>query len=241
MSINTANSKPAAPAKSAPPTSSAHAASAQSAAAAAAFAAHLKKNQAEQLSRSMRHARRDGVGRLLAADESAPGIPQLLGAGDDAVTSIDQRHQGQQGQQGQSEARQQNQQEGDQDREQDLQQIVQQELQQSDPSNERQLSRVEAGTNLLDQHVAAMEAGNDAVTNALAERLAPLSANDGLFDVLHPDGSVLSVAVTHTPARVSLLLSTTSAHNNIHLRDRKMELEQRLGRRIGKDVVIAIL
>lgn len=240
MSINAINNKPAAPTKAALSTSSAHAASAQAAAAAAAaaFAAHLKKNQAEQLSRAMRHARRDGVGRLLAADESAPGIAQLLSAGEDAVTCIDQRHQGGQGQ---SEKRQQNQQAGEQDREQNRETNAPHELQQDDTDNEREQVRYTERSSALDQHIAALAGGNDASTNALAERLAPLSANDGLFDVLHPDGSVLSVAVTHTPARVSLLLNTTSEGVNAQLKRCKMELEQRLARRMGKDVVIAIL
>ncbi len=87
----------------------------------------------------------------------------------------------------------------------------------------------------------AMESGDDLATDQLAERLALVSGDDGFFDVLHPDGSVLSVAVTHTPARVSLLLNTTSEGVNAQLKRCKMELEQRLARRMGKDVVIAIL
>ncbi len=241
MSVTTVNNKSAAPAKSVVPTSSAHPASAQVAAAATAFAAHLKKNQAEQLHRAMRHARRDGVGRLLAAEESAPGIAQLLSTGDDAVTCISQRGQGQQGQQDQSESRQQHQQEKEQGHDQNREQKVLQEPPQDDLQNAQQAYRCEVRTSRHDQRLNAMDTGNDASIDALAARLAPLSANDGLFDVLHSDGSVLSVAVTHTPSRVSLLLSTSSECGNTKLRDCKMELEQRLGRRIGKDVVIAIL
>lgn len=190
----------------------------------------------------MRHARRDGAGRLLAADESAAGIPQLLCAGEDAVSGISQRQQGGQGQQGQQDqSEQQNQQERQRGDSQISAQELPREVQPEDRGNEVQPCRQEADCNLLGHPVAAMNSGDDAITDVLAEQLLPLAANDGLFEVLHPDGSVLSVAVTQTPVRVSLLLSTTSERDNAQLQNCKMELEQRMGRRIGKDVVIAIL
>ena len=83
MRIDSVKQKPAPSVSSKPPSSAASgAAEAQTA---AAFAAHLKKNQAEQQHRAMRHGRRDGVGRMLAADQSAPGMPALLNASEDAV------------------------------------------------------------------------------------------------------------------------------------------------------------
>lgn len=176
-----------------------------SAQAAAAFASHLKKNQAEQLSRAMKHGRRDSVGRMLAADESAPGMPALLDAGDEVVERTGERHRGE-----------------------------------SDhPSDEQPDEPHQQQSSAADMHM--LDKGDELATDSLADRLAPLSKDDGLFDVLQADGSVLSVAVTHSPARVSLLLSTTSVGGSAQLRRCKMELEHRLGRRIGKDVAIAVL
>ena len=75
----------------------------------------------------------------------------------------------------------------------------------------------------------------------LIDELAPLAENDGLFEVLLPDGETVSVAVTTSSARVRFLLSTTSAGLGAQLRRRRMELEQHLGRRIGRDVALAVL
>lgn len=206
MHIDSVKNPPAAAPPAKPATQSA------SAQAAAAFASHLKKNQAEQLSRAMKHGRRDSVGRMLAADESAPGIPALLDAGEDVVERTGERHRDQQDKQ-----------HDEQKNEQISEQISEQPRQQSDVADRPMLDRAD-----------------QLATDILADQLAPLS-DDGLFDVLQPDGSVLSVAVTHSPARVSLLLSTTSVGSSTQLRRCKMELEHRLGRRIGKDVAIAVL
>lgn len=230
MSTNAVNHTPATPTKPSPPMSSTHPTTAQ---AAAAFAAHLKKNQAEQLSRAMKHSRRDGVGRLLAADESGPGIAQLTSASDDAVEGIGHDQRGKQNQQDGQQAQHEGQQEGEQEGEQDGEQIRQRKKQQYD--------RREAQSIHIALYGSDLDTDDALATDALTDRLAPVTKDDGLFDVLHPDGSVLSVAVTHTPIRVSLLLSATSEGQNSQLRRCKMELEQRLGRRIGKDVVIAVL
>ena len=199
MSIDSVKQKSATSAAVKPPATRAN--SAAAAQAAAAFAAHLKKNQSEQLHRAMRHGRRDGVRRIRAADESAPGMPALLTVSEDAVERG-----------------------GERPREQRQEQSDQQE---------------QSGSTAM--AIIVLDTVDDIAADDLADRLAPVVDDDGLFDVLQPDGSTLSVAVTRSPARVSLLLSTNSVSRTAQLRRCRMELEQRLGRRIGKDVVIAVL
>ncbi|MFT5532182.1 MAG: hypothetical protein ACI8WM_003441 [Burkholderiaceae bacterium] len=78
-------------------------------------------------------------------------------------------------------------------------------------------------------------------TEPLAEKLAPLSANDGLFEVLLPNGKRLSVAVTSTANRLRFLLSSDSDDLCAQIKRKKKELEQRIGRRTGKDVILSVL
>ena len=199
MSIDSVKQKPAASAATKSPTNAAN--SVAAAQAAAAFAAHLKKNQTEQLHRAMRQGRRDGVGRTLAADESAPGMPALLAVGEDAVERGGERPR----------------------------------EQRQDPQDQQEQS------GSMPLSIVELDTADRIAADDLADRLGPLSEDDGLFDVLQPDGSTLSVAVTQSAARLSLLLSTRSVTGAAQLRRCRMELEQRLGRRIGKDVVIAVL
>ena len=202
MSVDSVKQKPAPTVSSKPPSSAGSGAAA--AQAAAAFAAHLKKNQTEQQHRAMRHGRRDGVGRMLAADESTPGMPALLTAGEDAVERSGERSRDQR-------------------------------QQHNDQSDQQEQAAPSAMT------IIALDTADSIAIDELASQLKPVADDDGLFDVLRPDGSVLSVAVTRSPMRLSLLLSTTSTDGTAQLRRCRMELEQRLGRRMGKDVVIAVL
>ncbi|EGF33477.1 hypothetical protein IMCC9480_3914 [Oxalobacteraceae bacterium IMCC9480] len=75
----------------------------------------------------------------------------------------------------------------------------------------------------------------------LAGQLAPLSANDGLFEVLLPNGKKLSVAMTTTANRLRILLSSDAEDLNAQLKRKKKELEQCIARRTGKDVVLSVL
>ncbi len=78
-------------------------------------------------------------------------------------------------------------------------------------------------------------------TDTLAEQLAPLSANDGLFEVHLPNGKKLSVAVTTTANRLRFLLSSDAGDLSAQIKRKKKELEQRIARRTGKDVVLSVL
>jgi len=78
-------------------------------------------------------------------------------------------------------------------------------------------------------------------TTTLAEQLAPLAANDGLFEVLLPNGKKLSVAVTTTANRLRFLLSSDADDLSAQIKRKKKELEQRIARRTGKDVVLSVL
>ena len=93
----------------------------------------------------------------------------------------------------------------------------------------------------IEQRLVMLDRMDELAAESLAEQLADLSEDDGLFDIVHADGSTLSVALTRSAARLSLLLSTASAPLQQQLQRCKMELEARLARRIGKDVVVAVL
>ncbi|MEB0136383.1 hypothetical protein QN362_13655 [Actimicrobium sp. CCC2.4] len=77
--------------------------------------------------------------------------------------------------------------------------------------------------------------------DTLAGQLAPLSVNDGLFEVLLPNGKKLSVAMTTTANRLRILLTCEADDLSAQLKRRKKELEQGIARRTGKDVVLSVL
>ncbi|HJV73238.1 MAG TPA: hypothetical protein VJ654_03375 [Noviherbaspirillum sp.] len=77
--------------------------------------------------------------------------------------------------------------------------------------------------------------------NALADSLLPMTAEDGIFEVLMPNGQTLGVAVSNQSTQVRLLLSPSDEKLAERLRRRKMELEGALGRRMNKYVDITVL
>ncbi|MEB0022227.1 hypothetical protein [Actimicrobium sp. CCI2.3] len=89
--------------------------------------------------------------------------------------------------------------------------------------------------------VSSADESDEFETDTLADQLAPLSANDGLFEVLLPTGKKLSVAVTVTANRLRFLLSSDADDLNEQIKRKKKELEQRIGRRTGKDVNLSVL
>lgn len=78
-------------------------------------------------------------------------------------------------------------------------------------------------------------------TSALAEDLAPLAGENGIFEVLLPCGSKLGVVVNTHPAGVRFLLSSSNLALGRELRRQQMELEGRLERRIGRNVALTVL
>lgn len=89
--------------------------------------------------------------------------------------------------------------------------------------------------------VGLSEAGDAFDADTLAGELAPLAANDGLFEVFLPNGKKLSVAVTTTANRLRFLLCSDADDLCTQLKRKKKELEQRIARRTGKDVVLSVL
>lgn len=180
--------------------------------AAAAFSAHLKKSQAEQASRATKQHRRDAGVKSLTARESALQQSACHAGGEEVDDTRGQEQQSQQ------DHRQQHR--DDEQGQPDLQEDV---------------------CLQLEHRLETLSAIDELATEALAEQLVQRSSDDGMFEVLQSDGDILSVAITQSAGRVSMLLGTSSVAKSTQLLRSKMELEQRLGRRIGKDVVVAIL
>jgi hypothetical protein len=75
----------------------------------------------------------------------------------------------------------------------------------------------------------------------LADELTAQSAEEGIFEVMMPDGKTLGVVVRLDDKRAQFLLSPSDEELAERLRQGKMELEGHLGRRINKDVDISVL
>ncbi|MFC7518731.1 hypothetical protein ACFQUU_27340 [Herbaspirillum sp. GCM10030257] len=88
-------------------------------------------------------------------------------------------------------------------------------------------------------HAAGLDSDLDCGT--LADELLPMTADDGIFEILMPNGGTLGVAVSIQSAQVRLLLSPSDPKLGERLRRKKMELEGVLGRRMEKDVDITVL
>lgn len=82
---------------------------------------------------------------------------------------------------------------------------------------------------------------HDLDCSALADSLLPMTSEDGIFEVLMPNGQTMGVAVSTQPTQMRLLLSPSDEKLAERLRRRKMELEGALGRRMNKYVDITVL
>lgn len=204
--------KPATTAKPAPHSAT----NGTSAQAASAFSAHLKKSQAAQASQTARQHRREVGSKGLATCESELRQSAVDAVGENVEDTGGQDQQSQQNQQDRRQQHHSDDEQGSQD-------------------HQETVGRQTA------QRLETLSAIEELATEALVEQLAERSSDDGMFEVLQPDGNVLSVAITQLAGRVAMLLNTSSVAMNTQLRRSKMELEQRLGRRIGKDVVVTVL
>lgn len=110
---------------------------------------------------------------------------------------------------------------------------------QDNDGGDRQHSEEPAGKDVCGTVAPAREAAFDAA--ALADDLAPLGSNDGIFEVILPSGAVLGVAVSTQASAVRFLLSTPGSGLANQLRRQRMELEGRLERRMGRHVMLTVL
>jgi hypothetical protein len=104
---------------------------------------------------------------------------------------------------------------------------------------DRQQSGEQEGKDVCGTVASAHEAAFDAA--ALADDLAPLGGNDGIFEIILPSGAVLGVAVSTQASGVRFLLSTPASGLAKQLRRQRMELEGRLERRMGRHVMLTVL
>jgi hypothetical protein len=88
---------------------------------------------------------------------------------------------------------------------------------------------------------SAMVASAGLDISILVDELAPMCANDGVFELILPDGECLGVAVSEGSSHVGLLLSPRSSKLAERLRKRQRELKEGLEQRIGRDVTITVL
>jgi|GEM_PF-3371365 len=89
------------------------------------------------------------------------------------------------------------------------------------------------------QSAVVANAGLD--ISVLIDELAPMCANDGVFELILPDGERLGVAVSEGSSHVGLLLSPRSNKLAERLRKRQRELKEGLEQRMGRDVTITVL
>jgi hypothetical protein len=109
-----------------------------------------------------------------------------------------------------------------------------------DRANDQSGSGADGSDSIIDQ-LNGLGLDDDVDCAGWADELAPLSANDGLFEVLLPGGHRLSVAVSSSAQQTCFLLSASSEDVQQRLKRKKMELEQQLQRRIGKAVAVTVL
>lgn len=75
----------------------------------------------------------------------------------------------------------------------------------------------------------------------LEQDLSGLAGQQGIFELLLPNGHTLGVVVQNCTQRTSFLLNPSDPRLGDRLRHNKMELEDRLQRRIRSNVEIAVL
>jgi hypothetical protein len=86
-----------------------------------------------------------------------------------------------------------------------------------------------------------LPAGGDLDCELLADELLQQPADEGIFEVLMPDGKTLGVVVRLDAQRAQFLLSPSDDDLAKLLKEGKMELERRLAQRMNKDVDISLL
>lgn len=85
------------------------------------------------------------------------------------------------------------------------------------------------------------EQAGDAELAAAVDMLAPMSENDGMFEIIMPNGQNVGVVVSATADEVAFLLNPSDNGLGERIRRHKKALERSLGVRIGKLVRLAVL
>lgn len=98
-----------------------------------------------------------------------------------------------------------------------------------------------AGENIKEQSALGEAGGADLDMKALAEELLPPAGDNGIFEVTLPNGQKMGVAVNVQPGNIRYHLSTSDEKMSDRLRQRKMELQGHLERRIQRNVEIILL
>lgn len=101
----------------------------------------------------------------------------------------------------------------------------------------------EAGAGPQEQQMEMAAAHTDAgfEHTQLEHDLGGLASQEGIFELLLPNGQTLGVVVQNSSQRTSFLLNPSDPKLGDRLRHNKMELEDRLQRRIRSNVEIAVL
>lgn len=91
----------------------------------------------------------------------------------------------------------------------------------------------------LEELAAAREARMD--LDNLADELAPLAGQSGIFEVILPNGERLGVAIRQSAKETGIFLTPSTPELGERLKGKRTELERRLARHIGRDVSLAVL
>lgn len=87
----------------------------------------------------------------------------------------------------------------------------------------------------------AEAASDDTLDCAALAALLPRGENDGIFDVMLPNGERMGVVVSGKSSSLSYLLSPATEKLGSRLRRQRMELEQRVERLTQRNVNITVL
>jgi hypothetical protein len=99
-----------------------------------------------------------------------------------------------------------------------------------------------AATENISGKSAAGEAGGETLDmDELSAHLLPPTGDDGIFEVTLPNGQKMGVAVNMQPGNIRYHLSVSDEKTAERLRDRKMELQGHVERRIQQNVEIILL
>ncbi len=109
------------------------------------------------------------------------------------------------------------------------------------PDQSRSQSDKKYGSPDVNDAVWCSAAGAPTDLASWADTLTPSAGDDGIFELLLPNGETMGVVVHTQPALVSFLLSLPSETSSKLLRPQQMELERHLERRIQRNVKITFL